>query len=457
MSSVLDRKTVSRRGILRLGAGLAASALLAACAPQVVKETVIVAGTPQVVEKEITKVVETEQVVIRFHGRMGREGDLMTKYAQLFNEKHQPDIFVKLELFPGADYFPKLSTLIAGGTIGDGFWTSSVEGMYRFAATNTYIPLDDIVASQAYDLGAFHPEAVDACSYQGKLHALPRGSHPGWAFLIYNKSTFDAAGAPYPKSSDLTWEDALASAQAVTDPANGVFGYLPNTYWFQLESYVRCWGGELISEDGTKSLVDSPECVAAFKFFSDMFHVSKVAPLASQMQAGGDQMWVSGKLGMEQSGYWGTYLKTMVAPEAFGEVLSPKGPGGSIGAVYYVDMFGLTSASKHPDEAFIYMAENCTYQAGMDLWQVAQIIPGARPDVWNSDAAKADPNFLIARDAFAQSRLPRMPANLRETEFSKVLADGLQPIWLGQKTTDEVISEVQVACQQVLDLPSLAS
>jgi lipoprotein NlpI len=40
--------------------------LLAACAtptPQVIRETVIVQGTPEVVEKEVTTVVEVEKVV----------------------------------------------------------------------------------------------------------------------------------------------------------------------------------------------------------------------------------------------------------------------------------------------------------------------------------------------------------------------------------------------------------
>ena len=69
----------NRRGFLRLGVVAGAGAVLAACTPtvvekggekevtkivkEVVKETVMVAGTPKVVEKEVTKVVKETVVV----------------------------------------------------------------------------------------------------------------------------------------------------------------------------------------------------------------------------------------------------------------------------------------------------------------------------------------------------------------------------------------------------------
>ena len=72
----MDKRNISRREFLRATALTAAGAAVVACQPQTVivekevpvtqivketvKETVVVAGTPEVVEKEVTKIVEKE-------------------------------------------------------------------------------------------------------------------------------------------------------------------------------------------------------------------------------------------------------------------------------------------------------------------------------------------------------------------------------------------------------------
>ena len=80
----MSRKRMSRRQMLK-GIGLAAvGAAAAACKPQtvVIKETVIVEGTPQVVEKVVEQTVvveappvEAEMVEISFMGWGGTEED----------------------------------------------------------------------------------------------------------------------------------------------------------------------------------------------------------------------------------------------------------------------------------------------------------------------------------------------------------------------------------------------
>jgi ABC-type glycerol-3-phosphate transport system substrate-binding protein len=124
----------------------------------------------------------------------------------------------------------------------------------------------------------------------------------------------------------------------------------------------------------------------------------------------------------------------------------------------FVDMVGVTSASQHPKETFMYLTELCTYEAGMDIWQVRKSVPGCRPDVWNSEAALADFHFKVYSDMMNADGMPsKLPlvANFRVNEYWQVVNEGLEPIWLGEKTLDEVMNDVVQAGQAVLDKPSL--
>ena len=148
-------KRLSRRSLLRGVLVTGAGMVLAACAPQVVKETVvvekekivekpvekvvketiIVEGTPKVVEKVVKETVVVEkqaqpaskQVTVRYHCRAGAAPPPSSEFpthqnrVAEFREEH-PEINVIREDIANTDlhdYYVKLATMIAGGTVGD--------------------------------------------------------------------------------------------------------------------------------------------------------------------------------------------------------------------------------------------------------------------------------------------------------------------------------------------------
>jgi multiple sugar transport system substrate-binding protein len=333
----VNQKKLSRRDFLRHTALAAAGATVAACSPQVVKETVVV---EKEVEKEVTKVVEvqTEPTVVRFHGRMGTQGDHFIHFAKLFSDDHFPDVYVKNENFPGADYYNKINTMLAGGTVGDGFWIYLGGGFRRYAATGVYAELDAIVDETNYDLTQFYPEAVEGCKMNGKLYGLPWCLHFGCGnILYYNKPMLDAAGVPYPDET-WTYDDLLDAAKELTNPDEGVFGVLHSTSTCAgMIHFPRAWGGDVTNPEGTKTLINSEESIAGLQHLSDLFHVHKVSPLPSQVQVGTYQMFAANKLAMFTSGFWGKTVGDYVAPDVWGAAPSPLGPAGR-GHVFYIDI-----------------------------------------------------------------------------------------------------------------------
>ena len=454
----LSRREFMRRvGLTGLGLALATTG----CQPQtvVVKETVPVPET--VVAKETVAVEVTaapkEAITIRVHARLGEQGDHFTFFAQKFNEEHRPDIFVKPELFSNADYFQKLATMIAGGTVGDGFWLYLGGGFQQYAASGVCAPLDDIVAAENYDLKQFFPECVDVLRWKGSLFALPWSLHVGSAAGVYfNKKAFDDAKVPYP-TPDWTWDDLIATAKSLTNTSKGQYGIAGSTYYAGTPaSVVRSHGGDLISQDGTKATLTDAKTREGLQIMSDLYNKWKVAAPAGAI-TDFNQMFASGRIAMFESGYWGIQTKNYVPAEIFGIVPTPKGPTGR-GNTLFVDMQSVTKVSKHPRETFMYYELLCSHEAGMDLWQVRGSVPGARPDVWQSEAALKDENFRVYSDMVTKDGMPPalpLPANFRENEYWSAMDTGLESIWLAEKTLDQVIDAAQKACQDVLDKPSL--
>lgn len=440
---------VSRRSFLRMAGAAAAGAVVAACAPP----PAAAPAAPAAGEPAKT----SEPIVIRFHGRMGVQGDHFDFFADKFNKDHGPDVVVKTENFPGADYYKKLNTMIAGGTVGDGFWIYLGGGFERYAATAVYADLDPIVEKTGYDLKQFYPEAVEGSRWKGKLNGLPWCLHFGCGnILYYNKPLLDAAGIAYPDEK-WTYDDLLMAAKKLTNPTDGVYGFLSSVSTCAgMIHFPRAWGGDVTNPDGTKCLINDPKSVEGLQFLSDIFHKDKVAPLPSQVQVGTYQMFAAKKLAMFVDGFWGKSVGDFVKPEEWGAAPSPKGPAGR-GHVFYIDINSVTANSKHPEEAFQYLTYISSQEAGMDIYQVRKSIPGARPDVWDSDAAKADPHFQAAAWTVKEGIPPRQygPANFRDAEYLGALTEGLDPIWLGDVKLAETIDQVAERGQSVLDKPSL--
>jgi ABC-type glycerol-3-phosphate transport system substrate-binding protein len=124
----MSKQRLSRRALLRSALFGSVGLALAACAPQVVKETVVVEVEKEKVVKE-TVVVEaaSQQTTVRYHCRAGAAlapgSEYPTHQNRLieFQDEH-PEIKVVREDIANTDlhdYYVKLATMVVGGTVGD--------------------------------------------------------------------------------------------------------------------------------------------------------------------------------------------------------------------------------------------------------------------------------------------------------------------------------------------------
>jgi len=82
------------------------------------------------------------------------------------------------------------------------------------------------------------------------------------AVILCNVDMFEKCGVPLPETG-WTWQDFLEVVQELTRPADDLYGFYLSCYGHTYPSYVWQHGGKLFSEDGCRSLIDSPQGLAA--------------------------------------------------------------------------------------------------------------------------------------------------------------------------------------------------
>jgi len=223
--------------------------------------------------------------------------ETMARFSEL-----NPDIKVSIEVVPRADYVSKLETSIVGRNAPDVFWNALPDRFLDLARNGLIENLDERIAADNVDLSPIAPALLDAFTYEGSLYAIPKDFDT--VGLWYNKALFDAAGIAYPDDS-WTWETLRESAKALTDPANGVYGFVANPgtragYY----NFIAQNGGEVITDDHTSGF-DMPETIAAIQFMADLILVDKVSPTVQQQEEINPQTrFKTGKAAMVLDGSW---------------------------------------------------------------------------------------------------------------------------------------------------------
>lgn len=445
-----SQKGLSRRDFLRVSSMSVAGLALAACA--------VPSAAPSGEAAGGEAAPAGEKVTVRFHARIGQQEDtLYDMQIPKFMEEN-PDIEIVKESFPGEEYNTKVSTMLAGNTLGDAAWSALGGATINFMwAQGIVAPIDDLVASNNIDLSQWYEGCTKAITVEGNLLGLPFKAHPGLAVVYYNETAFEAAGLELPKAG-WTQDQQVEMAKALTkgDATPPFYGFLPGvgSIWKTLVTLSRAFGTELLNEDGTQFQLNSELGIQAITWLYDLFQTHKVAPTPAQMVGGGNDMWIANSLGMYQGGTSvsvtggtiGDAFKWMVAPNAVG-------PGGVGGSDYEVDAYTVTTASQHPNEAFKWVQYLCSQDSGIQLGLIGGTV-GGRPDVYGSEELLKFPFRVVFKEIMDNAMNSRITANWRQSEAETALAQLTQPLWAGDEApTQEFIDGVSTQIQTILDLP----
>jgi len=460
----MQEKRISRRALLRLfGLGTAAAAV-AACQPQVVKETVIV---EKEVEKEITVKETAEPMVVRFLYDPSPE---QLKAALPLLDAFQDETFIRVKMEPLPGGTEKLLASLAAGTAPDlfGNWGP---GMRNLIERGQCLNLDPLVQRDfdSTELDDFVQSQIDAATYNGSLYALPQ--YCGIWAGFYNKRILDEAGLAYPDKDTWSYDQYLDYAIKTTKrDEDGRPLQLGVDEWFGFEFTISTniwrWGGEVHDPaDNRICRLSDEKSMEAMQWLADFRWKWRVAGTPSENQAinnagGGNGLFGSNLVAMKPEGSWGTKGFIEAAANRFDWGVMPhhRGPGGDRVTFSTTDVWMINAKTRVPDAAWEWLK----YMVGPD-WQRMRIeMNGLQPCRrslaqdwvdWATDYARsvnpdADQDFSIFVEGFNYCR--PMVWFARHTDAMEILRPVIDQIFtVGEAQVRDVIPE---ACAKVTEL-----
>ena len=329
-----------------------------------------------------------------------------------------------------ADAMSKLLTQAAAGNAPD---VASVDSFYLPLYYDYLQPVTDVFEANGLSLDSWFPFAQDAMTNEdGDIVAMWYDTDV--RALYYQKSVM-----PTPPA---TWDELIEYAQKLTteDHYGYVFGAGDSgTMMFTFVPYIWCNGGDVMSADGTQSMLDQPEAVEALQLMCDLANEYKVCPegITAYGWTESQDAFLSGKASMIVLGSAAVW--SMLTGEYdinAGSCLIPSKDGVTYSSFSGGDSLAMVYDCANPDVAWDFI-EYCLSE-DVQVEEMAQYgqLP-ARSDLFDNQYFEANPEFQVMREALA---VGEAPYSLKYNEMYVPFLDGVQAAINGVTTAEEAFA-----------------
>ncbi len=249
---------------------------------------------------------------------------------------------VDLEVLISPDYGTQIQAAFAATnypevfTVGQFDLPSLVDSKLLMAAGDNIVEQDDV-----------YPNLLAAFTVNDTPYCVPKDFST--LAVFYNKDYFAAAGLEEP-TSDWTWADMYAAAEAITNAdiktADGVdvLGFSAAADRNRWLAFFWANGARLFDEEGNV-VFDSPEAVASLEFYSS-FVLNGVGDVPGNLGGAGwnGEAFGRGLAAMTVEGNWAIgYLETDFPSLNWGVVEMPTAPNGGKGTLTFTECWAVSS------------------------------------------------------------------------------------------------------------------
>ena len=359
------------------------------------------------------------------------------KIAELTSQfgEENPNIKIKYEYFPWETMLDTYTVALrndAGPHVMDHviYWTALFQKMGKF------LPIDDLVAADNYDMSIYFEAPVDGLTFDGQIYGLPYQYET--QSLIYNKTLFEEAGLD-PEDPPETWPELLEYAKKLTKGDVYGFGLVGDEFvnsTDQVFTLILCNGGEILNEDNTKCLLNEPAAVEAVQFWVDMLLVDKVAPKSSleNNNTVNMELFYNEKVAMIMQGNYaiptilehnpGINMATVLAPEW-------------VDRKYVLGGWNMSMTNAVKDEETKRAAwEYMKFIASNDI---SPTYTNSLPAIKTATGHEKYSDPLLKSFVDSLSYCVAMPKVAEMTEIRQIIFDNLQYALLGDKTVEECL------------------
>lgn len=381
---------------------------------------------------------------LRFTVWTGNDAHLamLNGIAEEFRKTH-PEVTVRYETIPAADYTQKLTFQIGGGNIPDLGWIME-DAAPAFVNAGVLEDIGSALrADAAYDFTDFSKPAMGLWEDGDKVYGIPFSTSP--LLIFYNKTMFDAAGVQTPlelaQNGEWTLDKFQEVARQLAEADNGAFGFefkdgqgYDARMMHAIMPSIRANGGYAWREG--ECGFDNPEAIKAVKQLHDMVHVDhSIVPPGEQGDffSGGSAMTVS---------QISRASKLASGPFEWGLAPLPSGDAGSVPAIGQagISVFAQGKNKEIATEFLMFMtnAENVKV--------MAQFFPPARksilnsPDFVNSNALIPAEQMEVVADAIANGSI--LPSHEKLPQIEAAMKPRMDTYWRADADVEQAMAAV---------------
>lgn len=479
MKSDREPTIISRRKFLAAAAASVSSLALAACGASA--PTTGEAGAsggaavPSAAESASAVAVASEaptltpavlgtgsQKVTIWHGLGGADGATFVQMLQQYAGAN-PDLTLSSEVFSDWNvFYQKLPTATAAGTPPDMAIMHSW-AIQQFATQGILQPAEDIFfAPGLIPKDDFNPTLIKVITADNKTQAVPFDNH-GWLNWVNTKVIKDAGLDPnnLPKNGTefIEWAQKIVVDDAGKHPNEDGFNpdrvkiWATHSAWLRFTVVSTIWqfGGEVFTDDGKTSMLNSEKTIAAVQYWNDLIFKYRVVPPAVPGVPTPGDLFKSNSIALMWDGTWNlNFFKDN--PDA-NAVMQPMyinslAPDGKQAVRFDSHQLIIPSGVQDPN---LTAAKNLIkwLSDNGETWATSGQVP-ARLSVQNKPSVQAIPSGKVAAKQFAEiGRAGQSHKAINEivTAYEAAFSASLA----GTSDTTQAMNDAHTQVQAILD------
>jgi len=366
-----------------------------------------------------------------------------------FKASH-PEVDIQIESTPFGDYWQKLQTQVAAGTVPD---IIGMVSMYapQYIKQGVLMNLSPYIKQENFDIKDFWPQIMRSYKdKKGNIYAFPYDLST--MAILGNVDMFSQVGFKFPPSK-WTWDDFLNAAKKLTkkDSSGKIIqwgiGWFP--YEWVLDYILLPNGASMFNKEVTKCLLDTPAAIESLQKWADLYLKYGVA-ISPTDASGNVPFFESGKIAMVGANPEWVMVRRIRMPNIKLDVAPfPYTRNPLIGALHG-GSFSISATTKYPQLAWEFLKEFTSASTLKESVAMAfRGIPGRQSLVGDFlESPNGVPNAKLFLDLIKVSRVYPL-TNYDQT--MTVLKNNLDKIYLGKALASQVCPEMAKEIDKLLE------
>jgi multiple sugar transport system substrate-binding protein len=396
------------------------------------------------------------------------------------------DIIAKTRVDYAREQYPDLNvTFSESGFEDQGFLTALASGdapdvvnlprnrIGTYIARGVLQPLEDCFGQAGVDPSIYRESAMAQVTVDGSVYAIPEFYNT--RIWIANDSVFESADLD-PAEVDWSNWDSIAEANEALLQANGdvsVIGIDPKLPEF-LQLWVAAAGGQIMSDDGMESLLDTPEVAEAVNFGKQLIDAHGGVTPFLDFRGTWDFFGAENQVAADQIGAWPMeqwYLNVLAesSPDDAITVLPFMTTGGEPITLQDGNSWAIVADTDNPDAACAFI----TAMTSTDAWiasaearaeeRDADGLPNTGVYTANSEADETIfgeivdlTDYPALEEAVAvvlevQDSAVGLPPSPAQSEFVTAMTDAVNRALTGEISVEEALAQADQEAQDAID------